>query len=773
MRRAPALLLFLLALPAAATDYHWMNASGGAFATPGNWNPSGPPGPADNAILDLAGTYTVTVGANASISAVSVGTATALVTLSISNGVTLTINGGGNTIYNGSGISNAGTLDFKNTSTFGQGGGGPSTVTVTNTGTIKKTAGAGASGFVNASLTSSGTIDAELGSITLIGGGTVSGPVVAASGADVFLSGDAAYTVSAGASFSGAGRLRIGQFQTASLTTNVAIPHLKLEGGVISGSGNLNVSGTLEWDGGGFSGSGTTTIALSAVASIPNAGVSIDQSRTLVNAGTVNQSAGLNAGSGTSIQNSGTWTFLADVGLGNVPTITNTGTFRKTGGTGTSILEVGGGTMTSSGTIEAHSGTLLLSVSLTNSGTLSVDVGATLAFTNFTYTIQSGTMFSGDGVFEIGNFATLDVGVPVSISNLTIAGGVLAGPGDVTIGGALTWTAGGMTGSGTTTIAGGAVAAFPPNANAPNLSRALNVMGTLLDQNANSNPVFVSGASVTVSGTFDVQSDKKLAGANGASLAVSGTMKKSFGSGMYTLENVAIHNTGAVQAKTGTLALTGSSVLTQTAGSTSLLGGNLSSANAVAIQGGSLMGAGTLTGNVVNSGGHVAPGSSAGALTIAGSYTQGAGASFDVEVGGLTPGSYDTLAVTGSATLAGALNVSLVNGFAPTLGNAFPVFSFGSISGTFADLGGPTGLCMSFSSAAMNLVKNAPACGIHADADGDHQLAVSDVFYDINSLFAAGPRPHGWSDANADGVLSVADVFYVINFLFAGGPAPQ
>src|SRR5215468_6943403 len=121
MRRL-LLLLALAALPAAANDYHWKTGSSGTFATPGNWTPSGPPVSGDNAILDAAGTYTVTVGADASVSSVQIGSAAANVTLSISNGVTFTINGGGNFLYNGSGITNAGTIDFKNASAVAQNG---------------------------------------------------------------------------------------------------------------------------------------------------------------------------------------------------------------------------------------------------------------------------------------------------------------------------------------------------------------------------------------------------------------------------------------------------------------------------------------------------------------------------------------------------------------------------------------------------------------------------------------------------------------------------
>jgi len=64
---------------------------------------------------------------------------------------------------------------------------------------------------------------------------------------------------------------------------------------------------------------------------------------------------------------------------------------------------------------------------------------------------------------------------------------------------------------------------------------------------------------------------------------------------------------------------------------------------------------------------------------------------------------------------------------------------------------------------------------LKADANGDGNVSVNDVFYMINNLFAGGPSAASAcvADANSDGSLNVNDVFFVINFLFAGGPAPS
>jgi len=68
-------------------------------------------------------------------------------------------------------------------------------------------------------------------------------------------------------------------------------------------------------------------------------------------------------------------------------------------------------------------------------------------------------------------------------------------------------------------------------------------------------------------------------------------------------------------------------------------------------------------------------------------------------------------------------------------------------------------------------VTAAPQPFPRGDANGDRTVTVSDVFYDVNALFASGPAPAS-GDANGDGQFSAADVFYLVNYLLAGGPPP-
>src|SRR5439155_744124 len=148
---------------------------------------------------------------------------------------------------------------------------------------------------------------------------------------------------------------------------------------------------------------------------------------------------------------------------------------------------------------------------------------------------------------------------------------------------------------------------------------------------------------------------------------------------------------------------------TQTGGSTTLTGGNLTTGGLVDIRGGSLIGTGTVTGNVANAG-QVSPGASPGILNIAGNYTQTSNGTLNIELAGFTPGTeFDRLAVSGAATLDGTLNVALLTSFTVHAGDSFQVLTFGSRTGDFAikngfGLPGGLGFQESFSPASMTLV---------------------------------------------------------------------
>jgi hypothetical protein len=109
---------------------------------------------------------------------------------------------------------------------------------------------------------------------------------------------------------------------------------------------------------------------------------------------------------------------------------------------------------------------------------------------------------------------------------------------------------------------------------------------------------------------------------------------------------------------------------------------------------GTLAGNGTVSLNTTYTNqGIVSPGNSAGQLNIAGNFSNGTGA-LNIELGGLAPATqHDVLAIIGNstATISGTLNVSLINGFAPAVGQTFTVVTAATVSGTFATVNWPPG----------------------------------------------------------------------------------
>ena len=92
-----------------------------------------------------------------------------------------------------------------------------------------------------------------------------------------------------------------------------------------------------------------------------------------------------------------------------------------------------------------------------------------------------------------------------------------------------------------------------------------------------------------------------------------------------------------------------------------------------------LGGSGTLDHSLFNDG-VVSPGYSPGVLNVTGDYSQTG--NLKIELGGNTAGTgaghYDQVNVSGNASLAGTLAVSLFGGFNPNVGDTFDIMTFGS-----------------------------------------------------------------------------------------------
>jgi len=166
--------------------------------------------------------------------------------------------------------------------------------------------------------------------------------------------------------------------------------------------------------------------------------------------------------------------------------------------------------------------------------------------------------------------------------------------------------------------------------------------------------------------------------------------------GSFTIQNGAGFSSAGAFSNAGSVLIGNGSTFvpdgnyTQTAGSTVISGGVLGSSappTAVDLQGGSFAGTGTIDGSLTSAG-QLSPGSTTGALTVSGSYTQTTTGSLDVDLAGPAASQYSQLAVGGSASLDGALDVTVASGFIPTTGSTFPIVTASSVSGQFATASG-------------------------------------------------------------------------------------
>ena len=154
---------------------------------------------------------------------------------------------------------------------------------------------------------------------------------------------------------------------------------------------------------------------------------------------------------------------------------------------------------------------------------------------------------------------------------------------------------------------------------------------------------------------------------------------------------------------------------------------NAGGGSGIVVNEGLLGGHGKVDGDVINtSTGTVAPGNSPGILTIDGDYTQGANATLAIEIGGLVPDDdHDKLVVTGRASLAGTLDVTLLDGFGPNDGDSFDVLDFASVSGDFSTLNLPTNFSWNVSDGMLTF--GSGGAGGFTDFDNDGTWNLGDL----------------------------------------------
>jgi len=472
------------------------------------------------------------------------------------------------------------------------------------------------------------------------------------------------------------------------------ITTLTIESAQVTNQGLMEATnnGGLNIDGVTVNNQGGTISANGAGASVQLFGLADIQGWTLTNNGaaffgTPNGNVAVLDGSTVSgaVTINGTYTNGNNSTTYLLGTINNQGNIQVNGGSGNnSILEIdtanvtltGGGTVTlstagggGSAYIDQASGGFVLenfNNTIQGAGIIGLnglsllnDVGGTVLANapGQTLSITSAGTVTNDGTFQANSGSTLLVGTVTSFTNFsgnTLTGGTYNVYGTTSSPGTLQINPLGTTGG-----------------------EIVNNAATILLNGSNSNFVDQAGLDALsnfsnnmAAGSFTIQSGRNF------------TSPSSFA------------NAGVVNVGTGSTFTTGGSGnYNQSAGSTKVDGALTAGGGHATFNGGTLLGnGGTITGNVSMSG-TISPGDTpgaAGALGIAGNYAQLAAGVFQLELGGLTAGTqFDLLNVTGTTSLSGTLDISLINAFFPNVGDTFTfITSGGLVSGIFGTVNG-------------------------------------------------------------------------------------
>jgi hypothetical protein len=381
-------------------------------------------------------------------------------------------------------------------------------------------------------------------------------------------------------------------------------------------------------------------------------------------------------------QNSSSYAFTNN-GTANVTGASSVFTLYNLTNTGNLIADMGGvlqlaGNFTTAGlgniTISgATPGLVEITGNLDNSGT-SLPALTGGSFTLFGGTIRNGTVSSGallfssnggylDNVTVNGDIAITGNSSYYSAQYLSLANNTTVS-GNITVG-----TAGQSYGS----LYLGTDLSLSPN-------RTLNLTGSGSDVGWNGSPrtlTITPTSSLLRTGTGYSYVDDHLT--NQGNLTINGGT-------LYTYGNIT--NSGNIAlAPTTTLSASGTQFI-QTAGSLAVDGSLYLPSGGLSIQGGSMSGAGLISGNTTFTSGTLNPGSPIGTLSFAGNLTLTGGAITNLELGA---GTNDRITVTGSGNslvFGGQLNILAVS-TAFASGQTWNLFSFPNHSGSFASINLP------------------------------------------------------------------------------------
>jgi len=351
---------------------------------------------------------------------------------------------------------------------------------------------------------------------------------------------------------------------------------------------------------------------------------------------------------------------------------------------------------------------------------------------------------------------------------------------------------------GTTTISGGGTVSIAGSIASPTINVTHGTLQLAANSALTGYPVVTLGNGITT-GTLDLGGFMNTVGglSGGAGNLVtntsSGLATLNFAGGSSTFGGVIQDgNSGgqiALNITSGSLTLCGTNTYS---GGTTISGGTLAVNGSIlgdvnVNYGGTLAGHGSVAGMVtVNYGAFLSPGSDAshtGTLTLGG-LTLNSDSQTNIKLAGTTPGSqYDQVQVSGSASLAGTLSVSLINGFTPQANETFDILTGSTPSGMFNTLQLPS-LTGALSWDTSQLYTSGALAIVETFLPGDFNRDGHVDAADVQAMMAALANLSGYNaahsnltatqlldieDVNNDGVVNNADLQAMLDLLKSGG----
>jgi hypothetical protein len=420
------------------------------------------------------------------------------------------------------------------------------------------------------------------------------------------------------------------------------IPDLAVNAGDVltfTAAGSVNFFPSMfEWTGGNIfsrNGGSLANTGFMRIAISGSAGVDLEA--PLNNSGTITQTGGrLIIGPSGVLNNHGIYDLETDNPSINGGVFNNEidGVFRKSLSPG--LAQPSGQFNNHRGTVDVQRGTLDLQ------GTSGTHTGGTF------YTADSTTLIPFGGTFT-GTYAGAKAGSGVVDLDVTVTVGTGGATLDFQQDGMLRWRAaqvfagtGGLTNSGSLTLTG--------SSNHFLWSGVLTNNGKVIHTGGGS-LALAFGTSLVNNGSYDLQGDASAGAQQGGTFQNQGTFIKSQGTGTSTNNNWVNTSTGAIDVESGKVFLTGSF---------------------------------TNDGTVIIAAGMT--------FQVGGAYTQSGTGTLEVQLGGSPAGGqFGKLVVGSTATLAGTLQLDLVNGYGGNPGDIFMILVFGSRSGDFDNIILPPG----------------------------------------------------------------------------------